>query len=106
MAFSKRLSIDNTTLTKEISAVGDNVAIKTVSFCNTEDTHSIKVDLFINNTDEDFYIIKNVDLPAGATIEIDMLKTTFNSSEDSLRVKIQAGSGGTFSADILTTEII
>ena len=56
-------------LTKELVAVGDRASISSISLTNIEGTNTCTVDLYIEKKlSGKFYLLKNVDLPIGATL--------------------------------------
>ena len=80
MALTARHNI-TTALTQNLIAVGDNISsIKSINLANVHASSSVNVDLLVNNGDDNYYIIKNVTLPAGASLVVDTLHLKFNTS--------------------------
>jgi len=92
MALTARHNI-TTVLTQNLIAAGDNAgSIKSVNLANVHDSTEVDVDLFINKDGSDFYIIKNVTIPAKTSLVIDMenISVISTAGGDSLRIKLSA----------------
>ncbi len=80
-----------TALTHNLIAAGDNITASNVNVANVHASSTVKVDIFINNSTNNYYIIKNVKLPAGAALNVDIPKKfDSSSSKDSLRIKLDS----------------
>ena len=56
-------------LTQELLSDGSNTKVSKISFVNTQGTYSCTIDLYIEKKLRGkFYLLKNVDLPIGATL--------------------------------------
>ena len=63
-------------LTQQLLAPGDNVNVSKISLTNIQKVSSCKVDLYIEKTlTGKFYLMKGVELPIGATLIYDDIKT-------------------------------
>ena len=92
MAYTGRKNI-TTAITQDLISAGDNVFPTSINIANVSASSNVNVDLFINNCDNNYYIIKNHQVDVGNRIIIDMTKIEFNSSEsggDSLRIKLSS----------------
>ena len=92
MAFTARHNI-TTALTQNLITAGDNAGnIRSVHLANVDASTSVNVDLILNNDSANHYIIKNVTIPAGATLTVDTAKIKIDTTtgNDSLRIKLSA----------------
>ena len=92
MALTARYNI-TTVLTQNLIAAGDNAgSIKSVNLANVHASTSVDVDLLVNRDGSDYYIIKNVTIPAKTSLVIDMSNISVISTTggDSLRIKLSA----------------
>tara|TARA_R110002012_G_scaffold110532_1_gene255039 strand:- start:127 stop:660 length:534 start_codon:yes stop_codon:yes gene_type:complete len=82
-------------LTQELLAPGDNILVKTISLTNVQKVSKCKVDLYIEKQlTGKFYLLKNVELPIGATLVYDY--TRFDNSTDKFGLYIKLTDGDTF----------
>ena len=91
-----------TVLTKELLTAGDNVNnLKSITIANVDTSNDAKVDLFLNKGDDNFYILKKVDLPVGFTLVLgpeDNIKFNNSTSGYSMRIQVDNGDGSTAAA--------
>lgn len=95
MAFTARHNITSTLITDLIQA-GDNAGnIKSILLANVHASTAVSVDLILHNNNQDFYIIKNVSIPAGVSLELDTREIKINTSKnnDTLRIKCSNANG-------------
>lgn len=95
MAFTARHNITSALITDLIQA-GDNAGnIKSILLTNVHASTAVSVDLILHNNNQDFYIIKNVSIPAGASLELDTREIKINTSKnnDTLRIKCSNANG-------------
>jgi len=85
-----------TTLTQNLLAAGDKVNAKSITLSNVDSTNDAKVDLFLNQGDNDYYILKNVLIPLGSTLVLDEGDSiSFNNSSSGFSLRIQVDDGST-----------
>jgi hypothetical protein len=86
-----------TVLTKDLLSAGDNVSnLNSITIANVDNTNEAKVDLFLNKDDDNFYILKNVLIPLGATLVLGPEDNiAFNNSASGYSMRIQVDDGGT-----------
>ena len=93
MAFTARHNI-TTAITQDLVAAGDiGGSINSINLSNVHASSPVGVDLILNNGDANHYIIKNVTIPAGTALVVDVSKVKINTSQtssDSLRIKLSA----------------
>ncbi len=95
MALKARHNITSTLITDLVTA-GDNAGdIKSVLLANVHATDANNVDLMVYNNYETHYIVKNVLIPSGTSLEIDLAKYKVNTQKgkDSLRIKCSSANG-------------
>jgi len=94
-----------TTLTQDLLAAGDGISnAKSISIANVDSSNDAKVDLFLNKKEENFYILKGVDIPNGNTLILGPEDNiTFNNSSTgfSLRIQVDNGSGAATAVDVI-----
>jgi len=94
-----------TTLTQDLLAAGDGISnAKSISIANVDSSNDAKVDLFLNKKEENFYILKGVDIPNGNTLILGPEDNiTFNNSSSgfSLRIQVDNGSGAATAVDVI-----
>ena len=94
-----------TTLTQDLLAAGDGINnAKSISIANVDSSNDAKVDLFLNRKEENFYILKGVDIPNGNTLILGPEDNiTFNNSSTgfSLRIQVDNGSGAATAVDVI-----
>ena len=96
-----------TTLTQDLLAVGDNVNdAKYISIANVDSTNTAKVDLFLNKGANNYYLLKNVEIPIETTLVLTKDDNiTFDNSTNGFSLRIQVDNGGTTAVpvDVLIT---
>jgi hypothetical protein len=93
-----------TTLTQTLLAAGDKVRVKTITLANVDSSNDAEVDLFLNKDDDNFYILKNVEIPHKNTLVLDPEDgIAFDNSSKgySLRIKVDNGSGAATAVDVI-----
>jgi len=91
-------------LTQELLAVGDNVEVNVVSLANTNASITCTVDLYIEKkTQGKFYIIKNLQLPVGATLVLEGNDVKLNNKAGGfgLFIKLTKGASETPTVDVI-----
>jgi len=88
-----------TVLTQNLLAAGDNVnSVKYISIANVDASNTAKVDLFLNKKEKNYYILKEVEVPLGATLVLgpeDNISFNNSSNGFSLRIQVDSGDGST-----------
>jgi len=85
-----------TTLTQNLLAAGDKVAAKSITLSNVDSTNDAIVDLFLNQGDNNYYILKSVLIPLGSTLVLDEGDSiSFNNSSSGFSLRIQVDDGST-----------
>ena len=56
-----------TILTRTLLAAGDKVRVSNITLANVHASANAEVDLFLNKGDNNFYILKNVEIPHGTS---------------------------------------
>ena len=96
-----------TILTQNLLTSGDNVSsAKYISIANVDSTNTAKVDLFLNKGDNDYYLLKNVEIPIETTLVLTKDDNiTFDNSTNGFSLRIQVDNGGTTAVpvDVLIT---
>jgi hypothetical protein len=91
-----------TVLTKDLLTAGDNVNnLKSITIANVDTSNDAKVDLFLNKGDDNFYILKKVDIPVGFTLVLgpeDNIKFNNTTNGYSMRIQVDTGDGSTAAA--------
>ena len=94
-----------TTLTQNLLEAGDKVNdIKSITLANVDSSNDAEVDLFLNRGDDNFYILKNVEIPHKNTLVLgpeDNIVFNNSSSGFSLRIKVDNGSGAATAVDVI-----
>ena len=94
-----------TTLTQNLLAAGDGISnAKSISIANVDSSNDAKIDLFLNKKEENFYILKGVDLPNGNTLILgpeDNIAFNNSSTGFSLRIQVDNGSGAATAVDVI-----
>ena len=76
-------------LTQELLAAGSNTNVSSVSLTNVDSSHSSTVDLYIEkNLTGKFYLLKNVNIPAGVTLVHDLHGFNNKTNQFSLYIKL------------------
>ena len=96
-----------TTLTQDLLAAGDGINnAKSISIANVDSSNDAKVDLFLNRKEENFYILKGVDIPNQNTLILgpeDNIAFNNSSTGFSLRIQVDNGSGAAAAVDVIIT---
>jgi len=96
-----------TVLTKELLKAGDGVSnAKCISIANVDLTNTAKVDLFLNKGNNNYYLLKNVEIPIETTLVLTKEDNiVFNNSTNEFSLRIQVDNGGTTAVpvDVLIT---
>jgi len=82
-----------TVLTKDLLTPADKInSVSSISIANVHASATAEIDLFLNKGNDNFYILKNVEIPHGSTLllESDDLPS-FNGY--SMRAQVDAGDG-------------
>jgi hypothetical protein len=77
---------------KELVNSTSRMIVKSISLTNTDASTEVAVDLYLKDSTSNYYILKNVTLPVGATLVLDGDEISFNKDVYSLWVKLSAGS--------------
>ena len=71
--------------------IGDRInVINAFTIANIHDTAAASVDLFLANPTDNYYIFKNLSLPAGQTVSLESKEKSFDNSVYNLFVKLGA----------------
>ncbi len=86
-----------TVLTQDLLAVGDNVSdAKYISIANVDASNTAKVDLFLNKGDNNYYLLKNVEIPKETTLVLtENDNIAFDNSANGFSLRIQVDNGST-----------
>ena len=86
-----------TVLTQNLLTAGDKVNdVKSITLANVDSTNEAKVDLFLNQGDNNYYILKEVSIPLGSTLVLGPEDNiAFNNSSSGFSLRIQVDDGGT-----------
>ena len=94
-----------TVLTKNLLSAGDNVSnAKRISIANVDSTNTAHVDLFLNKGDNNYYLLKNIQIPIKTTLILTQEDNiVFDNSTNgySLRTQIDNGSTTAVNVDII-----
>ena len=94
-----------TILTQDLLAAGDGISnAKSISIANVDSSNDAKVDLFLNRKEENFYILKDVDIPNKNTLILgpeDNIAFNNSSTGFSLRIQVDNGSGAAAEVDVI-----
>lgn len=94
-----------TVLTQDLLTVGDKVnKISSITLANVDNSNDAEVDLFLNNGNNNFYILKNVLIPLGSTLVLgpeDNISFNNNANGFSMRIKVDNGSGVATAVDVI-----
>ena len=86
-------------------AAGDNVSsAKYISIANVDASNTAKVDLFLNKGDDDYYLLKNVEIPKETTLVLtkdDNIAFDNSTSGFSLRIQVDNGSTTAVPVDVI-----
>ena len=76
-------------LTQQLLAAGNNTSVSSVSLTNVDSSHTSIVDLYIEKTNTGkFYLLKNVNIPAGVTLIHDLHGFNNKTNQFSLYIKL------------------
>ena len=96
-----------TVLTQNLLASGDNVSgAKYISIANVDASNTAKVDLFLNKGDDDYYLLKNVEIPIETTLVLtkdDNIAFDNSTNGFSLRIQVDNGGATAVPVDVLIT---
>ena len=86
-----------TVLTQNLLAAGDNVSnAKYISIANVDTSNTAKVDLFLNKGDNNYYLLKNVEIPKETTLVLTQNDNiAFDNSTNGFSLRIQVDNGST-----------
>ena len=94
-----------TVLTQNLLAAGDNVNdVKYISIANVDASNTAKVDLFLNKGANNYYLLKNVEIPKETTLVLtkdDNISFNNTSSGFSLRIQVDNGSTTAVPVDVI-----
>ena len=94
-----------TILTQDLLAAGDGISnAKSISIANVDSSNDAKVDLFLSRKEENFYILKGVDIPNKNTLILgpeDNIAFNNSSTGFSLRIQVDNGSGAAAEVDVI-----
>jgi len=94
-----------TVLTQNLLSAGDKVNdVKSITLANVDSTNDAKVDLFLNQGDNNYYILKEVLIPLGSTLVLgqeDNIAFNNSSSGFSLRIQVDDGSTTAVAVDVI-----
>ena len=89
-------------LTQELLAAGSNTSVSKISLTNIEGTNKCTVDLYIEKKlTGNFYLLKGVELPIGATLIYDDIKFNNTTGEFGLYIKLTKSASETPAVDII-----
>tara|TARA_R100001460_G_scaffold42509_2_gene78628 strand:- start:830 stop:1135 length:306 start_codon:yes stop_codon:yes gene_type:complete len=89
-------------LTQELLAAGSSVRVNKISFTNIEGTNKCTVDLYIEKKlTGKFYLLKDVELPIGATLIYDNMKFNNETGQFSLYIKLTKSASETPTVDVI-----
>ena len=86
-----------TVLTQDLLTVGDNVSSANyISIANVDASNTAKVDLFLNKGDNNYYLLKNVEIPKETTLVLTQNDNiAFDNSTNGFSLRIQVDNGST-----------
>ena len=86
-----------TVLTQNLLAVGDNINnAKYISIANVDASNTAKVDLFLNKGDNNYYLLKNVEIPKETTLVLTKEDNiAFDNSANGFSLRMQVDNGST-----------
>ena len=97
-----------TVLTQNLLAAGDNVNdVKYISIANVDASNTAKVDLFLNKGANNYYLLKNVEIPKETTLVLtkdDNISFNNTSSGFSLRIQVDNGSTTAVPVDVIISK--
>ena len=94
-----------TTLTTDLLVVGEGISnVKSITIANVDSSNIAKVDLFLNKGADDYYLLKNVEIPLGSTLVLgseDNIAFNNGSSGYSMRIQVDNGSTTAVPVDVI-----
>ena len=91
-------------VTQELVAPGDNLNVSKVRLTNVQKVSKCKVDLYIEKKLKGkFYLLKQVELPIGATLVFDNINVNSAAKEYGLYIKLTDGASFTLTGSIDVT---
>ena len=86
-----------TVLTQDLLTVGDNVSSANyISIANIDSSNTAKIDLFLNKGDNNYYLLKNVEIPKETTLVLTKEDNiAFDNSTNGFSLRIQVDNGST-----------
>ena len=86
-----------TTLTTDLLTVGDNVSdVKYITITNVDSSNTAKVDLFLNKGANNYYLLKNVEIPKETSLVLGPEDNiAFNNGTNGYSMRIQVDDGST-----------
>jgi len=94
-----------TVLTQDLLTVGDNVSSANyISIANVDASNTAKIDLFLNKGDNNYYLLKNVEIPKETTLVLtkeDNIAFDNSASGFSLRIQVDNGSTTAVPVDVI-----
>lgn len=97
-----------TVLTQDLLTVADNVNnAKYISIANVDSTNTAKVDLFLNKGANNYYLLKNVEVPIETTLVLtqdDNIAFDNSANGFSLRIQVDNGSTVAVPVDVIITK--
>ena len=86
-----------TVLTQDLLTVGDNVSSANyISIANVDASNTAKIDLFLNKGDNNYYLLKNVEIPKETTLVLTKEDNiAFDNSANGFSLRIQVDNGST-----------
>ena len=89
-------------LTQELLAAGNSTCVSKISLTNIEGTNKCTVDLYIEKKlTGNFYLLKGVELPIGATLIYDDIKFSNTTGEFGLYIKLTKSASETPAVDVI-----
>ena len=89
-------------LTRELLAAGSNINVSSVSLTNVDSSHTSIVDLYIEKTNTGkFYLLKNVNIPAGVTLVHDLHGFNNKTNQFGLYIKLTKSASETPAVDVI-----
>jgi hypothetical protein len=83
--------ISGSTQVKVINISTKTRPIKSMSLANIHASDSVSVDVFLANPTDNYYIIKNVNIPFATTLMLDESEVDYDTATYNLYVKLSAG---------------
>ena len=97
-----------TVLTQNLLTSGDDVSgAKYISIANVDSTNTAKVDLFLNKGANNYYLLKNVEVPIETTLVLtkdDNIAFDNSTNGFSLRIQVDNGSTTAVPVDVMITK--